>query len=140
MPTSWAETHVGRFIIKDRIVVFVLFLILGILSITGITATRQATKAAEKAAQAAASSLNLKDCITPGTTCYNLAQESAKASRAYQASLVQSVGICLIEVPANQYLPDKSKYEKAVSDCVMAHTIPNPASTTTTTATTTTTK
>ncbi len=96
-------------------------------------AARSGQVAAQKAEAAAKAGIVLKDCLTPGTECFKLSQQSANNQRAYFNQLVQAVGVCLFETPSNLSTVDPPAYEKLISECVVAHTPPNPITTTTTT-------
>ncbi len=118
---------------RDTVLIFVLFLILSVLSLTSIVAAKNAQTAAQRAQVAAEAGINLKDCLTPGTTCNKTSQANANAQRAYLASLVQAVGICLVEIERPS-VKDSKAYEALITSCVETHTPPNPNTTTTTTS------
>jgi hypothetical protein len=120
--------------ISDRILVYVLTVIVAVLSVVVIDgnrdardAARAAEMAARQAGEAAGFANILRDCRTPGTECHTYQQENGKKEQAFFIKLVTDASLCNL-LSDIRFVPtaDPVAIEILYNECITARTPPPP--------------
>lgn len=117
--------------ITDRMLIYVLSVLLAVFSVVVIDgnrdardAARAAERAAREAGEAAGFANILRDCRTPGTECHIYQQETGKREQEFFIKLVTDASLCnlLSAVFLDQHTKDPVALEAIYTECVVART------------------